>query len=214
MWVWKMKKRLLYHMTDYQNLPSIINSGGLTAYSQIVDQKIDYSDIAHQSVQQRRSTTRIKIPPYGILHDYVPFYFATRSPMLYAIKNGNVEGYSGTESDIIYIVTRTDIVSRAEKKFVFTDGHAIIYLTEFYNDLNDLGKIDWNIMSGEYWNDTDEYPDRKRKRQAEFLINQFVEIDLFLGFGVKNNRMKRKVMDILEANNIDKQVIVKPDFYF
>ena len=61
-----------------------------------------YKDIAHQNIQTRRSTTEVPVPPCRMLHDYVPCYFAPRSPMLYAIKNGKVEGYPGTQSDIIY----------------------------------------------------------------------------------------------------------------
>jgi hypothetical protein len=50
--------------------------------------------IAYEGIQQRRSEIEIPIPPYGILHDYIPFYFAPRSPMLYAIHKGMILGYS------------------------------------------------------------------------------------------------------------------------
>ncbi|MDC3424438.1 DUF4433 domain-containing protein [Aquibacillus sp. 3ASR75-11] len=92
-----MEPKLLYHITDYRNLPSILERGGLEAYAQVTEKEISYTDIAHQSIQARRSTTPIPLPPYGMFHDYVPFYFAPRSPMLYSIKQNNVEGFNRTQ---------------------------------------------------------------------------------------------------------------------
>ncbi|SFE59999.1 protein of unknown function [Alteribacillus iranensis] len=83
-----MEHKLLYHITDYKNLPSIFEKGVLVAHSQVTFKKISYSDIAYGHIQDRRSSTRVQASPYGMLHDYVPFYFAPKSPMLYAIKNG------------------------------------------------------------------------------------------------------------------------------
>jgi len=47
-------------------------------------------------------------------------------------------------------------------------------LSEFYYDLGYLSEIDWEIMEEKYWSDTQEDPDRNRRRQAEFLsFNKF-----------------------------------------
>lgn len=209
-----MNPKLLYHITDYHNLFSIIESGGLSAYAKVFNDQISHEDIAHPHIQSRRSTTKVEISPYGFLHDYVPFYFAPRSPMLYAIKSGKVEGYNGVQNDIIYLVTNTKNIAEAGKKFVFTDGHAIMKLTEFYNDLVYLKEIDWAVMEGKYWQDTDQYPDRKRKRQAEFLVHDFVPLELFLGIGVQNEQTKAAVLEILNELQTDMDVLIKPSFYF
>ncbi|QDI90444.1 DUF4433 domain-containing protein [Salicibibacter halophilus] len=180
-----MEPTLLYHITDYRNLPSILDNGGLAAHSRVSGNKISYTDIAHHSIQSRRSKISVSAAPRGMLHDYVPFYFSPRSPMLYAIHRKNVEGFSGTQDDIIYLVTSTDVIKDGGKDFVFTDGHAIMLWTEFYNELSHLDKIDWEVMDSIYWNDTDQDPDRTRRRQAEFLVHKFENRDktniLFLG---------------------------------
>ncbi len=62
--------------------------------------------------------------------------------MLYVIKNGGVEGFTGTQSDIIHLVTDTKRVVEAGRDFVFTDGHAIMALSEYYNDLSYLKEVD------------------------------------------------------------------------
>ena len=59
-------------------------------------------------------------------------------------------------------------IAAAKAGFVFTDGHAIMQLSKFYDDLGYLTEIDWDIMEEKYWRDTIEDPDRKRRRQAEF----------------------------------------------
>lgn len=77
-----MDKKLLYHITHYQNLYSILKNKGLSAYSKVTNEEAVYTNIAHQGLQGRRSTTNVPVYPNGCLHDYVPFYFASRSPML------------------------------------------------------------------------------------------------------------------------------------
>lgn len=209
-----MDKRLLYHMTHYHNLRSILENGGLSAYSHILKRNVSYTNMAHQNIQDRRARRIIEVPPGGNLHDYVPFYFATRSPMLSALIHGRVQGFDGNEEDIIYLATRTDIIKESNLPFVFSDGHGIIDITEFYNNLADLDKVDWDIMKERYWKDTLEDPDRERRRQAEFLVFQFVDINYFLGIGVKNEKMKQVVMDILNEYGIDFPVLVRKNFYF
>ena len=64
-------------------------------------QRINYVDIAYQGIQDRRATTRVPCGAEGVLHDYVPFYFAPRSPMLYTIHKGNVESYREGQAPVI-----------------------------------------------------------------------------------------------------------------
>ncbi len=96
---------------------------------------------------------------------------------------------------------------------MFTDGHAVMGFTDFYKDLENLDKIDWEVMKSRYWFDTEEDPDRKRRRQAEFLIHKGVPIDILLGFAAKNEEMKRKVEDVVHKYNYNKPVAVR-DWYY
>ncbi|MGF0313829.1 DarT ssDNA thymidine ADP-ribosyltransferase family protein [Rhodococcus sp. IEGM1428] len=49
------------------------------------------------------------IPPGGCVADYIPLYFAPRSPMLYSLKMGNVPTFQGDTHDFVYIVTSTEV---------------------------------------------------------------------------------------------------------
>ena len=93
--------------------------------------------------------------------------------MLYSIHKGFVDGYEGGQARIVHLVSSVENVVRAGLGWVFTDGHADIAYTDFFDNLRALDKIDWGIMQSRYWHDTDQHPDRKRKRQAEFLVKEF-----------------------------------------
>ncbi|MFD2679326.1 type II toxin-antitoxin system toxin DNA ADP-ribosyl transferase DarT [Bacillus seohaeanensis] len=206
-------KKLLYHITDFNNLESILQEGGLLASNVVKEKGVEYENIAHNNIQDRRSMKTVPLPPNGNLHDYVPFYFAPKSPMLYAIYKGQVEGYEKGQEQIIYLVSRTDIIHNAGFEYMFTDGHAVMGFTDFFKKLKDLNKINWDVMESRFWFDTEEDPDRKRRRQAEFLVHNLVPLDLVLGFAVKNEGMKRKVEDAIHKYNFNKPVAIRNWYY-
>ncbi len=72
----------IYHITPIDNLESIISEGGLLAYNVMLDTGINYTNIAYENIQYRRARIRVPCGAGGVMHDYVPFYFAPRSPML------------------------------------------------------------------------------------------------------------------------------------
>jgi hypothetical protein len=165
----------VFHITAIENLPLILADGGLRCVSDLRQDGKAYASIAHSHLQDRRATTPVPCGPGGLLHDYVPFYFAPRSPMLYSIHKGNVAGCSKSQKDIAYLVTSAELVRDHCDGFAFTDGHGIMQTTRFFNDLRHLkDNIDWQIMQAKFWRDTNEDPDRKRRRQAEFLAFKFV----------------------------------------
>ena len=167
----------------------------------------------HQDI---RESTLVPLTPYGCLHDYVPFYFAPRSPMLYAIHRNNVDGYTGGQKLIIHLVSSVQKVIKNECAYVFTDGHGIMFFTEFFNRIEDLSKIDWNIMVAKYWGDTNEDGDRKRRRMAEFLVHRSFNWPMIIGIGVINEQIAQKVSDIIDGHTIKykPQIKVKKDWYY
>lgn len=207
------EEKLLYHITDINNLESILQHGGLLASNVVKQKDVEYENIAHNNIQDRRAMKIVPLPPHGNLHDYVPFYFASKSPMLYAIHKGQVEGYEKGQNQIIYLISRTDIIHNAGLDYVFTDGHAVMGFTEFFKNLEDLDKVDWEVMKSRFWFDTEEDPDRKRRRQAEFLVHEAVPINVLLGFAVKDEEIQRKVEEVIDKYNIDKPVAVRYWYY-
>ena len=157
----------------------------------------------------RRERTKIPVGAGGYLHDYVPFYFAPRSPMLYVLCMQQI-----SQDDIVYLMTNTGVIQKQCPAFVFTDAHAIRRLTNFYTDLEDLNQIDWDIMRAPVWADTDDDPNRKARRQAEFLVHNKVRLAACLGFAVYSIRTKRKVGEMLQNAGVSLPVAVRRQFYY
>lgn len=204
-----MPNTLLYHMTHINNIPSIVKNNGLYAYSLIHQKSVSYQDVANVDVQDKRSQKTVPISPGGNLHDYVPFYFAPRSPMLYSIVNDGV-----SQEDIVYFMTNTTTIQRDEYEYVFTDSHAIMRLTSYYSSLQDLDRIDWDIMQSRYWHDRVDYPNRKMKRQAEFLIYNQIALSSCIGFAVYNKEAELRLRNILKDYDTAIYIGIRPDYYF
>ncbi|MCH8963013.1 MAG: DUF4433 domain-containing protein, partial [Bacteroidetes bacterium] len=179
-----MAQTLIYHITHVDNLQRILTEGGLWCKAEQIARTVEYQNIAHQNIQDRRATTPVSCGPGGVLHNYVPFYFAPRAPMLYAIHNGRVQGYTGGQTAVVHLVSSVERIVEAQLPFVFTDGHGTVAYTSFFEHLDDLTKIDWKVMQARYWNNTLQDSDRKRRRQAEFLIHTFCPWERLLGIGV------------------------------
>lgn len=136
--------------------------------------------------------------------------------MLYAIHKGFVDGYNRGQSEIVHLVSSAEAVEEDDDlRWVFTDGHAeMAPLTDFYNDLEDLDKIDWDVMGSTYWNDTDDDPDRKRRRQAEFLVHDFFPWKLIASIGVYGHATMEHVQQILKKSKHKPEVHIKGAWYY
>lgn len=69
--------------------------------------------------------------------------------------------------------------------------------TDFFDDLENLPKVDWNLMEAKYWHDTNDDPDRKRRRQAEFLVHEFFPWELVSYIGVYDGSSAKTVREIV-----------------
>lgn len=201
----------IYHITHVNNLSSILNSGGLIACNQLKQQQTNYTDIAHQTIQDRRATIIVPCSVGGFLPDYVPFYFAPRSPMLCSIYYKRGKSY---QNEVLHLVSEAGTIKASNLDFAFTDGHAIMAFSEFYDDLKDLSQIDWQIMKETYWNDNSNDNDRKRRRQAEFLVHKCCPWTLIKEIGVINDKIKIKVEKILQNQKHQPSVKICSQWYY
>lgn len=117
-------------------------------------------------------------------------------------------------SSVVHLVTSTEAVAAEPLSFVFTNGHADMAFSRFYDDLRDLDQVDWAIMGERYWNDTPEDGDRKRRRQAEFLIHTSLPWRLVAEIGVMSRNVAEEVGAALEAAEHRPPVVVRPDWYY
>jgi hypothetical protein len=204
----------IYHITHLSNLARIVQTKGLWCDAERVKQGFPCVGIAHQSLKDRRSGTAVLVAAGGNLADYVPFYFANRSPMLYSIHKGFVHGYEGGQKSIVYLVSSVERVVQGKRPWCFTDGHAVEAMTSFCCDPAELSRVDWAVIEHWSWKDTDEDPDRKRRKQAEFLVHRSFPWSWVEEIGVIDEEVGRQVKTILAGAQHQPAVTIEPKWYY
>jgi hypothetical protein len=201
-----------YRITHYKNLPFILRNGIYCPSSPQKDAA--YINIGNKDIIQKRGNKPVICEPYGFIHNYVSFYFGPRSPMLYSISKGNSDTNCKQE-EIVYLVTTIATLEEYKKAFVFTCGQALMALSQQYNNIKNLDKIDWDVIFGEYWNDKPpEIIDRKRKRQAELLVHEHVPVNCIISLAVLNKKARIIVEKILDDAGLLIPVKEIPKWYY
>jgi ssDNA thymidine ADP-ribosyltransferase, DarT len=209
-----LKRGLLYHFTHVSNLASIAEHGIFCDSTIGVSGRLT-TDVGQQGIKAARRLRQVPIEPGGVVADYVPFYFAARSPMLGSIHMGRVPSYSAGQEEIVYLVTDIDRVVESGSDFVFTDRNARSAFAQFENDLSQVGAlIDWPLMEGRMWNDTAEEPDRMERRMAEFLVHRHVAWDLIIGMAAIDEGRCREAEALLATMGVTTAVRPRQDWYF
>lgn len=201
---------LLYRITHVENLPGLLERGCDCAPNESKRLGITKRAISHQEIMDKRERAVIRVPPGGVVADYVPFYFGPKSPMLYAIKQGKVEGYHG-QREIIYLVANAEDIAERKLPFMFTDGHGIISYVNHYNRLEDLPKLHWKAIRAPYWNN---FEDGRCKRQAEFLIKERFPLELTREIGVMDEMMRQSVEKLTAPTSFRPLIQVRREWYF
>jgi hypothetical protein len=167
----------IMHFTHVNNLEGIMTSRGLHPDC-VVRQEGVVRECGDQSIKERRRATPVKVPPGGVVGDYVPFYFAPRSPMLYVIHRGRVPTYQEGQDPLIYLVSSLTVIANSDVRWVGSDGNTAAAVSQHTDDWATLeSMIDWPLMRAKQWNNTDDDGDRMRRRMAELLVHRFFPID-------------------------------------
>lgn len=184
----------LYHITHLNNIESILLRGGLVCHRLVVEEGLSYADVADTDIQRSRARFVVPFATRASLHDFVPFFFRPRAPMLYAIARGKVPGRDASDAGaMLHLVTGAGRVAARSRMFVFTDRHALSTRCYWGCDLQDLPKrLDWEAIESDGTYDGDE-KDRFKCRMAEFLALHFVPWDALEYVGVSNPRVAATV---------------------
>jgi hypothetical protein len=201
----------IFHFTDVDNLGAIFAAGELRCHS-MADCAVDVADA---TIKSRRMSKRVPCGPGGTVGDYVPFYFAPRSPMLFRIQRGGVDDVSPDPSRLVYLTSSTEAVLDAGHACVFTDGNAAAAFTEFHDDVAQLHDVvDWELMRATMWANTPDDPDRRRRRGAEFLVHQALPLELIEELGVYDGRAQSAVAAAAARGSRDDAVRNRSSWYF
>ena len=199
--------RYIYHFTHIDNLPNLLRTGFLC------NNHVDFPaegcrSIAEAGIQARRAEMVVPCGPGGVVHDYVPLYFGSRSPMLLAVINKkNVD-----QHEIIYFEFPIALLERND--VVFTDASAN---TEdppsFYSDPADLNNLNWNEIDSLKWksaNDT-----LRHQRMAEVLVHSRLPLPEATRVVVWNSSIAQRIQEIVSQAGVPfPPITYNPIHYF
>lgn len=211
---WHHDDTAVYHITDVDNLASLIAKGAVLCENQCSRDGVAPVCIGYRRLKTTRGGIEVAVGHAGgYLSDYVPFYYAPRSPMLYVNYLGGVDDYGKGQREIVHLVCCAEELA-AVAPFVITDGHPVSPLSNQFADLAELANLDWDVMNDTYWRDTDEDGDRKRRRQAEFLVHEQVPIDQVKLIGAYSESVAAKAREAFARTAEYPPIAIRRDWYY
>jgi hypothetical protein len=206
----------IYHIVHVDRLASIIRTDGLLSDAALVDKTELGTTIGMSDIKQRRLVLPVNCHDKLMVGECVPFYFCSRSVMLYLLHKSNHPNlhYTGGQAPILHLeADMCEVIewsNKNGKRWAFTLGNAATCYVEFRKNLDDLDQINWAAVAARVWRD----PDVKEGKQAEFLVEDTVPWTLFRRIGVINNAYAAHVANLLCGATHRPAVEIKPQWYY
>ncbi|GIF77340.1 type II toxin-antitoxin system toxin DNA ADP-ribosyl transferase DarT [Asanoa siamensis] len=208
----------IYHFTHMDNLQRIFSTGRLLCDVAARDGQTR-TEVGDPAIKQSRRLRPVLAGPGGLVGDYVPFYFASRSPMMYRIacdhRDSKPDCYAGGDRPLVYLVTTIGAVVDAGLAWVGTDGNAATATSEFTADLGSLSTmVDWPLMMAERWSNAQDDMDRQRRRQAEFLVHDALPTQLIRWIATYSDQHRSQAGRLISGHPLAERIIVRPKWYY
>lgn len=207
------------HMLHHENLSSVLTHG-LLSHKEAHEKGLVKQDISMEEVQRwrRRKTISVKTTRDSKkhdfdVHDFVPFYFNSRNPMMYRRKELCPE--------MLVLIVNIDILNEPNnlKRFTaFSDGNMGASKSKYFLPSNELSKLDLKLILGSSWNAEDEEvkKENRRKMCAEVLVYPRVEVSEITHIICPNQAMfdfaKKQVQAVSAASHIE--VAINSRYFF
>ena len=209
----------IFHIVHGDRLTAIMNDGGLHCDARMISHPKAGTTIGMANIKERRLRWRVSCHPGTSVGDYVPFYFCTRSPMLYSIHKKSTDldseselAYSGGQEPVVHLEADlrkvVDWANRAGRRWAFSTGNAAAAGVQFHDDLDRLDRIDWSAVEARHWSEV------MKEKQAEFLVHGFVPWRLVSRIGVISDRIRNRVLQVIADSGHKPRVVVEPHWYY
>jgi hypothetical protein len=193
-------------------VPWILRNGLHCKASGVQDPK--FVRIGNLELIAKRTARTIPIPPGGSLSDYIPFYFTPFSMMMYNIKTG----YGGIQqfpnSEIVIIASSLRGLAEKGVTAVFSDRHAYLHTAQFFQSLDDLDKIDWELLRRRDFKRDVDNPEKTDRYQAEALVHSHLPVEHLAGIVCHGENEKRTLEAQREEVGVGLKIVARPSWYF
>ena len=205
----------IYHIVHVDNLASIVADGCLWSDAVMV-QRQGGTVIGMGSIKQRRLGLPVSSHNGLRVGDCVPFYFCSRSIMLYVIHCANHPEltYRGGQQPIVHLEADLHRVVQWAvangRRWAFSLSNAGAFYTQFRAELAQLGEINWDAVAA-----TDFRPaDVKEAKQAEFLVQDSFPWHLVERIGVHSQAIVPRVASAMQGAAHRPVIEIKRDWYY
>ena len=206
------EKALIFRITHRDNVPWILDHGLHCASSDLRDP--NFISIGKPDLIKGRSRKRVKVPPGGTLADYVPFYFAPRTPMLGDIRLGCGGVAKRANDEIIFLVSSLHDLDSNSVTFLFTDRHAATRYAQFSSALADLpGWVPWEALRAMDFKRDPDNPDAFERYQAEALAYRHVPIGALQAIACYSESVKTRLDGWIAERVLAVKTVVRPGWY-
>lgn len=205
-------KALIWRIVHQDNVAWLLANGLHCGNSQI--RSPNWVTIGNPELIQKRAGHSVPLPPYGVLSDYIPFYFTPFSIMLYNISTGWGGVQKRSNEEIVILVSSLHEVSKLKLPFVFTNKHAYYQWAEFYNTLTDLNQIDWPLLQHRDFKRDPNDPEKFERYQAEALLYRHCPVDALLGMICYSDKQQLQLQNLLQKHGTNLPVHVRQNWYF
>lgn len=165
----------IYHILHVDRLESVIEAGGLYCDTHMQGNEHPGTTIGMPELKATRLYRPVDVHPDTTVGDYVPFYFCSRSVMLYVISMRNHPGlrYTGGQGPIVHLECDLNaVLDWADDqgiRWAVSLGNASARYAEFRSDRAHLQELKWNLIPQRDFRD----PEVKEAKQSELLIHSF-----------------------------------------
>lgn len=206
----------IYHIAHIDRLASVIADGALWCDRRILARASAGTVIGMGTIKRRRLILPVHCHPGTFVGDYVPFYFCSRSIMLFVIYRANHPEltYRGGQDPIVHLeadfhrVTAWADANRCRWAFSLSNAGALY--AQFRANVAELGEVNWPAVAA-----TDFRPaDIREAKQAEFLLHDLFPWFLVDRIGVYSRAISQQVAGVMHGAAHRPVVEVRRDWYY
>jgi hypothetical protein len=206
----------IYHIVHWDKLASIVADRHLLCDAALLQRAPVGTTIGMNRIKQRRlNELRLSCHPDLYVGQCTPFYFCSRSVMLFLIHRRNEElTFKGGQEPIVHLEADLhDAVEWAEqqgRRWAFTLSNAGAYYFEDRSDLAQLNEIKWDSVQARQWSERA----IKEGKQAEFLLEHSFPWTLIERIGVYSNAFVQPVSAAMGDAAHRPIIEIRRDWYY
>jgi hypothetical protein len=205
----------IYHIVHIDRLASIAQQGIFSDAAVRQAQGLG-TVIGMSTIKDRRLQLPVSCHAGTMVGDYVPFYFCSRSIMLYVIHCANHAelAYRGGQGPIVHLEADLhEVVAWANGagiRWAFTSANAGAYYTAFFNAVGDLDSLNWEGIAARDFRPSDV----KEAKQSEFLVHHSFPWHLIRRIGVLSLAVANQVHALTAALGHRPTIEIQPAWYY